>query len=288
MARLTLRVLGDFQVSMDDVPIQSFESDKVRALLAYVAVEADRAHTREALIGLLWPDATEDAARHNLRQALFNLRIALGDHMAKPPYLLISRHSIQFNRESDFWLDFCQFKETFEIWQKNRDQETWHSSSSVLRLEEMVNLYRGVFLQHFYVADSTAFEDWIVLNRETSRQQMLEVLICLANGRELRGDLNGARRYAVRQLELDPWREEAHYQLMRVLALNGQRSDALAQYETCKRILSEELGVEPSSQTRDLYNQIHLGSLNAKNTMPPDVVTPSIPSLPISLTPFFW
>lgn len=287
MARLTLRVLGELQVSIDDVPIQSFESDKVRALLAYLAVVADRAHTREELIGLLWPDFTEETARHNLRQALFNLRLVLGDHMAKPPYLLISRHSIQFNRESDYWLDLAQLNETFEAWEKNRNQAITDPSIFIPRLEEMVDLYRGEFLQHFYIADSTAFEDWIVLNRETLRQQMMEALACLANALELRGEFQTARRYAARQLELDPWREEAHYQLMRLLAFDGQRSAALAQYETCKKILAEELGVEPSGTTRDLYDQIRLGSLAAKDKMPADGNTASIPSLPIALTPFF-
>ena len=287
MARLTLRVLGEIQVLMDDVPIQSFESDKVRALLAYLAVEADRAHTREALIGLLWPDSTEETARHNLRQALFNLRLTLGDHMAKPPFLLISRHSIQFNRESDCWLDIAQFNETFGVWEKNRNQASTDSSIFIPQLEEMVDLYRGEFLQHFYIAESTAFEDWIVLNRETLRQQMMEALTCLVNALELRGEFQTARRYAARQLVLDPWREEAHYQLMRLLALDGQRSAALAQYETCKRILAEELGVEPSAQTRDLYDQIRLGSLTAKDKMPAEGNIASIPSLPIALTPFF-
>ena len=89
MACLSLRVLGDLQVLKDDVPIQVFESNKVRALLVYLAVEATHAHRRETLVGLLWPDFPEQAARNNLRQALFNLRVALGDHTAKPPYLLL-------------------------------------------------------------------------------------------------------------------------------------------------------------------------------------------------------
>ena len=68
MAHLTVNVLGELQVLLDDVPVQSFESDKVRALLAYLVVEADRPHSREALVGLLWPDCTEEAARHKRRR----------------------------------------------------------------------------------------------------------------------------------------------------------------------------------------------------------------------------
>src|SRR5512132_1627318 len=116
MAHLTLSVLGELQVLIDDIPVSAFESDKVRALLAYLAVESDRSHRRETLIGLLWPDSPEEAARHNLRQALFNLRLALGDHTAMPPYLIITRNEIQFNRDSDYSLDLDQFNTYFAAW----------------------------------------------------------------------------------------------------------------------------------------------------------------------------
>ena len=79
MTKLSIDVLGTLQVSMDDEPISALESVKVRALLAYLVVEADHPHHREALVGLFWPDFPEESARHNLRQALFNLRSILED-----------------------------------------------------------------------------------------------------------------------------------------------------------------------------------------------------------------
>lgn len=282
MAHLTVNVLGEPQVLLDDVPIQSFESDKVRALLAYLVVESDRPHSREALIGLLWSECTEEAARHNLSQALFNLRLALGDHTAKPPYLLISRSSIQFNQESDYSLDLALFNNLFARGDKKRNQE-----NAVSALEKMVDLYQGEFLKHFYIADSTEFEDWIVVQRETSRQQMMSALTYLANEHELLGDYQAACRYAEKQLNLDPWREEAHYQIMRFLALDGQRSAALAQFENCKNVLATELGVEPSAKTRELYEQIRLGTLQVKDKSLSHTLAVVTPNLPMPLTPFF-
>ena len=87
----------------------------------------------------------------------------------------------------------------------------------------------------------------------------MQALIQLANYYERRGDYAQTQRYASRQLELDPWREEAHRQLMRVLVLSGQRSAALAQYETCRRILARDLSVEPEAETTALYEQIRDG-----------------------------
>ena len=61
---------------------------------------------------------------------------------------------------------------------------------------------------------------------------------------------------ATRLLALDSWREETHRQLMLALARTGQRSAALAQYKRCRRLLQEELDVEPSAETTALYERI--------------------------------
>ena len=109
MPRLTLSLSGSFQATLDGQPVTAFESDKARALLAYLAVESDRPHSREKLAGLLWPDSTEAAARASLSEALTNLRHALGDRDAQRPVLLISRQAIQFNLESDTFVDVAAF-----------------------------------------------------------------------------------------------------------------------------------------------------------------------------------
>ena len=143
MAHLSLGVLGSLQVLLDDTPVTTLESDKVCALLVYLAVEADYPHLRESLVGLLWPDCPERVARHNLRQALFNLRLAIGDHSASPSYLLISREAIQFNRASDFSLDLAQFNTLLRTCEANRSRDIEDPSLRAARLEEMVKLYRG-------------------------------------------------------------------------------------------------------------------------------------------------
>jgi predicted ATPase/DNA-binding SARP family transcriptional activator len=286
MAHLALSVLGELEVLVDDVPVSSFESDKVRALLVYLAVEAGRVHRRETLLGLLWPDYPEGAARHNLSQCLFNLRLAINDHTAKPPYLFITRDAIHFNRDSDYSLDLDQFNSNFVAWGKNRTRESIDSSILLTQLEAMAELYRGEFLQQFFLGDSAEYEAWVIVQRETLHQRAMEAITILVNEYDQQGDYAIARRYALRQLELDPWREEVHCQVMRLLALDGQRSAALAQYEICRKVLAAELGVEPSSQTRDLYEQIRLGTLKPKAVQATPVPSAPIHNLPVPLTPF--
>jgi predicted ATPase/DNA-binding SARP family transcriptional activator len=286
MTHLSIAVLGSLQVSIADTPITTLESARVRALLAFLAIESDRPHRRETLVGLLWPDYPEDAARHNLRQALFNLRLILGDHTASHPYLLVSRDSIQFNRDSDYSLDLDQFNYCFYTCEENLSQCKEDCSIHASRLEEMVKLYRGEFLQQFFLDDSTEFEEWALMQRENVHQRTIEAHSYLANYYELHGDFKNAQRHALRQLELDPWREEAHRQMMRVLALDGQRSAAIVQYETCRQVLAKELDVEPSAETRELYEQIRLGTISPETEQVSQDSSALIHNLPVQLTPF--
>ncbi|MBL7183248.1 MAG: AAA family ATPase [Anaerolineae bacterium] len=255
MAHLSLSLLGPFQVTLAGEPVTDFESNKVRALLAYLAVEADRLHRRDSLAALLWPDWPDRAARGSLRNALANLRKAIGDREATPPFLLITRETIQFNSASDYWLDVTAFSALVEADQAGHP--------AIHQLEEAVALYRGSFLEGFSVKDSPAFEDWSFLTRERLQRQVLTALHRLAGYYEQRGEYERARDYAWRQVELEPWQEEAHQQLMRLLALSGQRSAALAQHEICCRLLAEELGVKPAKETTRLYEQIRDGELKA-------------------------
>src|SRR5438093_69168 len=88
---------------------------------------------------------------------------------------------------------------------------------------------------------------YLALEGERLHRRALQALAQLADYHERRGEYAQAQQYAWRQLDLDPWREASHRQLMRVLALSGQRSAALMQYATCRRILAAELGVEPEA-----------------------------------------
>ena len=122
-------------------------------------------------------------------------------------------------------------------------------SDTVADLEAAAALYRGEFLAGFGLPECQAFEEWLLLKREELQQATLEGLHTLAAAHLAAGDWRAAERHARRQLALDPWREEAHRQVMRALSGGGQRGAALAQFEACRRLLQEELGVEPDAAT---------------------------------------
>ena len=110
MAHLSISLLGPFQVSLDNRPVTGFDSNKVRALLAYLAVEADRPHQRDALAALLWSERPNRAARNSLRHALSNLRTAIGDRDADTPHLTVNQETVQFNCTGECRVDVRAFR----------------------------------------------------------------------------------------------------------------------------------------------------------------------------------
>ena len=258
MASLEICLLGTYQVTRDSVRITAFDSNKVRGLLAYLVVESERAHARDTLAALLWPDSSQEAALSSLRNALSNLRRALGDHEAAPLYLLITRETVQFNRSSDFSLDAADLLRPASV---SPPPYLLSTPDEIERCTSAVDGYRGPFLAGFSLPDCAAFEEWISLWRERLGRIALEKLSRLADHYESCGEYARSLEFAQRMVALDPWLEESQRQVMRVLALSGQRSAALAQYEICKRALADELGVEPADETRRLYSAICAGEL---------------------------
>ena len=107
--------------------------------------------------------------------------------------------------------------------------------------------------------DSDPFEEWRRITQEQLHVQMLDTLTQLAIAAEADGDSEGALQATRRQLTLEPWLEAAHRQVIRLLAQQGQSAAAIAQYNLCRQLLAEELGVEPEDETTALFEQIRTG-----------------------------
>lgn len=261
MAQLDISLLGTFQVTLDGRPQSAFETDKTRALLAYLAVESNRPHRREALATMLWPNYSDRAARNSLRQTLYRLRQAIVDQKNSVPHLLVSVHDVQFNPESEHWLDVDEFNRLLDACQSHHPKQDTLCESCQNRLETTIALYQGNFLAGFSLSDSPDFETWQLLQQESSHRRILDALGWLGNYYEQIGEYGQEAALAKREIELAPWREAAHRRAMRALALSGRRQAALRQFDTCCEILKVELGVEPVSETLKLYKAIRDGNI---------------------------
>ncbi len=254
MTRLAIRLLGPFEVTQDGEPVTEFETRKARALLAYLAAEAGSPHRRETLAEMLWPDRPEGAARANLRHTLRSLRLAIDDYGAEPPFLLCSRKAIGLNPDGDVWVDARAFAASLAGLERVQLPQPE-------ALEQALDLYRGAFLADLSLPDSALFEEWRVLRREQVQRQVQDLLSRLAAGYEGRGEYERALAHAWRRVDLEPWDETARRQVMRLLAHSGRRAEALVQYEACRAVLADELGVEPEAETTRLAGRIRDGEL---------------------------
>lgn len=250
--RLELRLLGQPQVQLDGAAITDFRTAKVEALLYYLAVTG-QAHSRESLVALLWGDMPETAAKRNLTQVLSLLRKRLA------PFLEISPQQIGLKPGVACWVDACAFEQALE---------SGHPAPEPDQLRQAVELYQGDFLQGFYVKEALDFESWVVTEREWLRELLLRALDSLVSHYLNQADYPAGLAAASRLLALEPWRESAHRQMMLLLARSGRREAALAQYESCRRVLAEELGVEPLAETSALYRRLKAADQPIRHNLP--------------------
>ena len=236
---LRVRVLGGTELNLDARQPVELASAKATALLVYLAVTG-AAHSRSALAGLLWGDLPEQAARANLRMVLTKLRRVL------PEQLEVTREKVVLAPTRPVWVDALEVARLAGA--GGTDDE----------LLEAVHLCRGEFLQGWEVPGAPLFEEWALARRATSRTAMLALMDRAIQRARDRADPATGVDVARRLLELEPLHEEAHRALMWFLATGGQRGAALAQFETCRYVLREEVGVEPSAATLALRDEVAL------------------------------
>ena len=287
MSELKLHLFGSFRASQHDDNELAFHGRKAVALLVFLTSEAT-SHSRDSLIGLFWPDLPESSARNNLRVSLSRLTKSLGKQ--ETPYLLANRQTIKLNPEAKLSLDTNEFTKLVEQ-TKNHNHESRESCPDCHeKLLKAADLYKASFLKGFYLEDCLVFEEWQHMQREHYHLEVLDLLADISSYLEQQGDAFKAEHYTKRQLKLEPLREDAHRNLMRLLAYQGKASAALKQYELCQQLLEAELGLSVSADTQLLYEQIKAGELKKETTslgLPNELVSSTAKhNLPVQLTSF--
>jgi ABC-type oligopeptide transport system substrate-binding subunit/DNA-binding SARP family transcriptional activator len=265
MSRLRLYLLGPPRLELDGEPVH-LPRRKAMALLAYLAVTG-RAHSRDSLATLLWPENDQQSARAELSRTLSLLNRILG-----PESLAADRATVALGPELDLWLDTAAFRERLAA---------GPVAPGSGRDVEAVELYRDDFLAGFTLRDSAQFDEWQFFQTQALKDELAAALEHLAQVHDQRGEVDQAISYARRWLSLDPLHEPAHRALMRLYDRAGQRTAALRQYRECVRVLEKELDVAPSAQTTALYEQVRA---RRRQIVPePTVAPPADPQIPAFL-----
>ncbi len=270
---LNILLLGGFDVRLNGRPAAGISYNKMRALLAYLAVEREQDHNREVLAELLWSGTDSTTARGNLRRTLSDLRRAL-ELPSGIALFSVDKHTIRFiPNVPNVYVDTIDF---------TRQTPTSPGSPCIAHYEEkIVALYRGEFMEGLSFSNSPDFEDWLLTQREALHRRALRLLEQLSNYYLQIGDYSKALQFDLRYLELEPWDEEAHRRTMLLYALNGQNSAAIHQYEACCHNLKKELGALPSEKTRHLVERIRNGELR-RAASPNTLKAPPLQTMPPS------
>ncbi|MCB0156066.1 MAG: AAA family ATPase, partial [Anaerolineae bacterium] len=257
---LILTLLGEPSLTWQGQPLTAeLISSKGQALLVYLAM-AGRAYSRSALAGLLWGDLPEQRARGNLRTVLNKLRPYVGE------YLTVTRQTIAFNPTAAYTLDVSEFEKLV----------TTPAQRSIGQLQTAIALYRGHFLDDFQIQHAPDFELWLMQERDRLQRAFSSALKQLISHHEQAGDLTAAIATGQRLLQHDPLHEATYRHLMQLYHLIGDQATALRLYQTCLEMLRDELGVEPSPLTGQVYHQILAAKSVALLPHPSPVVTPLV------------
>lgn len=261
MKKLEIFLFGNFQVRLNGAEITDLlRTRKERALLAYLAEEPVALQTREKIAEFFWPNRPETYARMNLRQALLGLRKTIEGEKRSSLFFDITDESVEFIHKN-VWLDTKTFSANLQVIQHHPHLELNNCSDCLDKLVKGVDIYRGDFLNDLFLNEVTAFQEWVIFQRERHFRNLINTLKILSKAFFLNGNVEQAFKYAYRYVEMAPLEESAHRLLMRLLTINGRRTAALQQFQLCKAIIKNELGIEPSLETQRLYEKIQNNQL---------------------------
>ena len=258
MRDLSLHLLGPPLLEHNGRSVQGLRR-KSMALLIYLAVD-HQPHSRDALATLFWPAYGQSRARANLRRCLFSLNREAGAGV------LTSEADTLRLDDGEITTDVQSFRRLAAGCQNHDPGEVCEDCLPLL--QEAATLYQNDFLFGFTLPDCNDFDQWQLIQCERLRAELAGLLRKLVSGNEARGAVSDALFFAERLLALDTLEESSHRLLMHLYAQSGRRAAAYRQYESCRRILKEELGEEPDETTERLLTAIRPGKIAGQEHVP--------------------
>lgn len=260
---LDVCLLGRFEVRTDGALVD-IPSRPVQSLLAYLILNARKSYRRENLAWVLWPDSSERNARNNLRQALWRLRKAMGE-----TYFVADKISIRFNAAADYRLDVDTL------------QSGGGDNPTLEDLIASVSVYEDRLLPGFY-------DEWILLEQERLQSLYEDRMQRLSRGLVAQARWREAIQWADHWIAHGAMSEQPYRTLMKAHAGLGDHAGMTLALRRCTDTLRKELGIDPSRETRQLFQRLasgETGPLPVKGQMSPGNAIPTV-NLPLQPTPF--
>ncbi|MHB8370879.1 MAG: AAA family ATPase, partial [Leptospirales bacterium] len=250
-----LKLLGPPTLLENGKPVQLLR--KSLALLSFLSMEQPRLYERAYLGSLFWPDFPQSRADDSLRQSLRSLRKVL-DLPSGPSFFSKSGSSVGLNLDHPLRIDALRLLHPPASCRLFHDPE--QCPPCELQIHSALLEIRGPFMEGLSLPDCEEFEAWLTATRESLLVRVRWGVERLIRLYEKNGKTDLALRALDRALRMDPLDEDLHARTMLLLLESGNRTAALHQYETCRRILREHLGTEPAPETRAILKRILSGA----------------------------
>ena len=248
---LTLMVLGHVETFRD--PAKPFGADawttrRSRDIFCYIATSPHRRVSKDVLIEAFWPNEDIDAVEKNFHPTISHIRKALNSRQAfKQNFIVFRDGAYQLNPELSYSIDTEAFERLIadaEIAKREKDAERLRTS-----LEAAYAIYRGEFM-------ATVYDDWAEERRQFYTEQFGRVLTALAKLAVSEKRWQSAQKYANQLLKADPFREDIHRLVMKILAAQSKPAAVKKHFEDLRDLLKADLGIEPSPETRKLFQEL--------------------------------
>jgi non-specific serine/threonine protein kinase len=238
-----IELLGHLRVVGAGATITRFRTQKTAALLAYLALNRDRVHSRDVLIELFWPGGETRAGRNSLSKALSSLRSQLEPPGTAPGSVIAASHATVELLRDAVTTDVMELETTLEAWERER------GGARTAALERALALARGELLPGIY-------QDWIEPERERLRRRIVRAARALVAEHRSRGAALEAIPAARLALVLDPLAEDAHGDLLELYLETGQLRAARDHHSDLVRTLERELDAPPSARIREIGREL--------------------------------
>lgn len=245
---LAIHCLGSFAVYQNDRLITDWNGLKGLTILKYLIAQGGRPVPKDILMEVLWPNGDPESVRRNLHQAVYSLRQVLRKQEPNFQHILFQNDAYHFNPELTLWIDFVQFERYARLGQQQEAAGDMESAMTAYAVAD--ELYQGDFLEE------DPYEEWAIPQRERLRTSYLRITERLAAYHMQHEEYAAAAAIAQKALRHEPSYEAAHRWLIRCFIAQGQRHLAVRQYQTLARLLQEELDLEPSQESKELYERL--------------------------------
>lgn len=227
--------------------VEKWDRKQALTLLKYLVANLGRPVHRETLMEFFWPGIDEERARKRLKVTVHYLRRQLRAAGIPENTVETAGQTYALRRDA-VWLDLVAFERLAAEGAKLQREHRWDKALHCY--EEAKNLYRGDYMEE------DIYADWCTAERERLFEIYLEMLAEIAECHAEMGHFTEAVRICRTALVRDPGRESFHRAMMEYLVRLGRADWAIAQYHHCRRLLADELDVEPMPDTQRLYQQI--------------------------------